>query len=70
MVTIFQWDSAKAERNERKHGIAFEDAKDVFVDDTRLDLYRGHEHGEPRWLTIGLRRRTVFGGGVHVERRQ
>jgi len=33
----FEWDAAKAEINERKHGIPFEVATLVFEDDDRID---------------------------------
>jgi uncharacterized DUF497 family protein len=32
METRFTWDSAKAEKNQRIHGISFEKAKEVFDD--------------------------------------
>jgi uncharacterized protein len=32
MATRFTWDAAKAERNQRVHGISFETAKEVFDD--------------------------------------
>ncbi|MCX6546122.1 MAG: BrnT family toxin [Acidobacteria bacterium] len=32
----FEWDSAKAEANLRKHGVSFEEAETVFSDDLAL----------------------------------
>ncbi|MGH6886311.1 MAG: BrnT family toxin [Geminicoccales bacterium] len=32
MELIFEWDSAKAEANERKHGVSFAEAATVFGD--------------------------------------
>jgi len=50
----FEWDDHKAERNLRKHGVSFAEAKTVFADplaQTYIDS--GHAAGEPRELTIG-----------------
>jgi uncharacterized DUF497 family protein len=33
----FEWDAAKAEMNERKHGISFEVAVEVFEDTERIE---------------------------------
>jgi hypothetical protein len=46
----FAWDSAKAEANERKHGVAFDEASTVFGDTLSVsgrDLE--HSVGESRW---------------------
>lgn len=50
----FEWDPAKDAANEQKHGIAFEDAKNVFRDPQHLieDAARP-EHGERRGKAIG-----------------
>jgi len=49
-----EWSEAKARENRRRHGVSFEFAKYVFDDELQVNLYRGHEHGEPRWWTIGM----------------
>lgn len=50
----FEWDANKAALNLRKHGVAFEDAARVFLDNARLEIYDGREdYGEERWATIG-----------------
>ena len=50
----FDWDDAKAASNLRKHGVAFEDAARVFLDDARIEGYDGREdYGEDRWISIG-----------------
>jgi uncharacterized DUF497 family protein len=54
MEVDFEWDQAKAERNWRKHGVSFEEAKSVFFDpfaETYPD--RRHSAVEKRELTIG-----------------
>ena len=50
-----EWDTDKATRNLKKHGVSFEDAELVFYDSGRVETYDGHEdYGEDRWATIGL----------------
>lgn len=51
----FEWDLAKADANERKHGVTFDEASTVFGDElsvTGRDLT--HSIGENRSVTIGL----------------
>lgn len=51
----FEWDSAKAALNLRKHGIVFEEASQVFLDPGRIEFHDGREaYGEDRWVTIGF----------------
>lgn len=49
----FEWDEAKNEVNQRKHGLSFVDAPLVFAGRTLTfeDLRR--LYGEPRYLTVG-----------------
>jgi hypothetical protein len=55
MDVEFTWDQGKARSNERKHGIAFEEAVTVFVDENAL-LIPDPEHssGEERFLILGM----------------
>jgi uncharacterized protein len=52
-MIVFEWDEAKAKINERKHGVSFEDAIQVF--DDPYALFREDPMGsdEPRWQAIG-----------------
>jgi hypothetical protein len=51
----FEWDSAKAEENLRKHGVSFEEAQTVFYDDFATEFYDDkHSGGEDRFLLLGL----------------
>jgi uncharacterized DUF497 family protein len=59
--TTFEWDEEKNKLNQKRHGIAFEDAKLVFNDPFMVilpDLYHGEE--EERWLAIGMVSRVLF----------
>ena len=52
----FEWDPMKARTNQRKHGITFEEAVNVFDDPYALfEQDRTHgKTGELRWQAIGL----------------
>ena len=52
----FVYDAQKGEINRRKHGISFEAAAYVFLDNLRLDFVddRHSTMEEERWITIGL----------------
>ena len=51
----FAWDSRKASENKRKHGISFEEAKTVFLDDNALLLADpDHSAEEDRFLLLGV----------------
>ena len=51
----FEWDEAKAEANERKHGGDFTEAMTVFADPLSLTGYDpDHSEDEHRYLTMGL----------------
>jgi len=57
----FEWDVEKDALNQKRHGIAFEDAKYVFNDPFKVilpDLY--HSEKEERWLAIGIVNRVLF----------
>ena len=51
----FEWDEAKASRNEKKHAIPFPFAARVFLDENRLErIDTRNEQSEPRWITVRL----------------
>lgn len=51
----FEWDSLKATANAKKHGVSFEEARSVFVDE-RAKLIDDPEHSEDedRFVLLGL----------------
>lgn len=57
----FEWDPRKAAANKRKHGVAFDEATSVFLDDNAL-LIQDPEHSgqEDRFLLLGLSERLRF----------
>jgi len=54
MTTRFEWDSAKAAVNLRKHEISFDIALRVFADPFALSEQVRIEGGEQRWQTLGI----------------
>ena len=50
----FEWDTAKAESNERKHGVSFAFASGVFLDEHLKQHLDERSVGEERWIAIGL----------------
>lgn len=50
----FEWDENKNKRNRQKHGVSFEEAKEVFKDEKRVEYQDlRFDYGEDRWKTIG-----------------
>ena len=55
----FEWDNIKNQQNSLKHGVSFEEAKEVFDDPlhiARLD-YR-YSYFEERWITLGATKKS------------
>lgn len=51
----FEWDARKAVDNLRKHGVSFEEAQTVFLDeDALLRPDEEHSDDEDRFLLLGL----------------
>lgn len=51
----FEWDDAKAESNEQKHGVTFSESTSVFADSLSVTGYDPrHSDDEDRFLTMGM----------------
>ena len=51
----FSWDDRKDRENQRKHGVSFDEATTVFLDERALLLDDpDHSEGESRFLLLGL----------------
>lgn len=48
----FEWDENKNKANQLKHGISFDEAKEVFQDDNAIE-FRGNTPDELRIIRIG-----------------
>jgi len=68
---IFEWDSEKAARNLRKHGVAFEEAKTVLRDPLSTTIPDpDHSIGEERFISMGLSDRRRLLVVAHTENDQ
>jgi len=51
----FEWDDRKAAANQKKHGVSFEEARTVFLDEqARLIDDPDHSEDEERFVMLGL----------------
>ena len=51
----FDWDEKKSSENKRKHGVSFEEAQSVFLDESAIRYYDpDHSHDEDRFLMLGM----------------
>ncbi len=50
----FEWDETKNRINQEKHGVSFEEAKEVFDDALQISkLDHRFNYFEERWITLG-----------------
>jgi uncharacterized protein len=55
MNMAFKWNAAKAALNRKKHGISFEEAKTVFLDENAIVIHDPeHSNDEERFIILGL----------------
>lgn len=67
MALQFEWDEEKARINMKKHGIPFELASKVFLDERRIEIFdEVHSIDEERYITIGMAGEVLF--VVYTER--
>jgi uncharacterized DUF497 family protein len=52
-IVEYEWDSAKANANFRKHGVLFSDAASVLEDELGLTVSDPYAE-EERWITLGM----------------
>lgn len=50
----FQFDSAKAKSNYKKHKVSFADAETVFYDDLAIHVEDTFSEEEERWIAMGM----------------
>jgi uncharacterized DUF497 family protein len=51
----FEWDSNKDKSNQNKHGVSFDEARTVFLDDYAIQFYDNeHSENEDRFLMLGM----------------
>ncbi len=54
-----EWDEAKNLSNQRKHGLSFEEASQVFLDPLHIVVADRLVDGEQRWQALGFARRAT-----------
>ena len=65
----FEWDSAKAAANVRKHAVSFEEAQSVFYDEFAIQFFdEEHSAGEERFLLLGMSTTARLPLVCHCER--
>lgn len=55
----FEWDEAKNIANQRKHGVSFEEASQVFLDPLHVVVADRVVDGEQRWQALGLASKAI-----------
>lgn len=69
MFLEFEWDDRKADENYRKHQVRFSEAATVWLDGAALEILDpDQEHGEERWIRMGISRCARILVVVFVER--
>ena len=58
----FEWDENKNKINKAKHGISFETAARVFLDENRVEIFdaKNSKENEDRFITIGKAGKILF----------
>ncbi len=68
-MLTFEWDNKKAQANEQKHGISFEESSSAFADPLSLTLHDPlHSANEERFVLIGASHKNRILVVVHTER--
>ncbi len=66
----FEWDARKSTENRRKHGISFEEAQTVFLDENALMIHDpDHSDDEDRFVLLGLSARVRLLAVCHCYRK-
>jgi uncharacterized protein len=69
MATRFEWNPIKAQTNQQKHQVDFEEASTIFDDPQFITFLDGeHSQDEERYITIGLSNKNRLLMVAHTER--
>ncbi len=58
-IMRFEWDSDKSISNKSKHGIDFQTAKELWLDENRTEIHAPHPM-EDRWIVIGKLQKKIW----------
>jgi hypothetical protein len=51
----FEWDDRKSRENKRKHGVSFDEARTVFLDENAVRYFDpDHSEDEDRFIMLGM----------------
>jgi hypothetical protein len=64
----FEWDENKNQLNQQKHGISFEEAKEIFNDTVFTSVSEKIDYGEIREISIGKIQHVLIVAVVHTDR--
>ena len=64
----FEWDENKNQLNQRKHGISFEEAKEIFFGTIFTSVSEKIDYGEIREISIGKIQNVLIVAVVHTDR--
>jgi len=68
-MLLFEWDTDKAKKNIKIHGVSFDEASTAFKDDLSLTIYDPlHSEEEDRLILIGNSCKNRLLVIVHIER--
>jgi len=68
-MTKFEWSTAKARANLKKHGVSFEEAQSVFYDEYARQFFdEAHSEKEERFIMLGMSIRSNVLVVCHCER--
>lgn len=70
MKLVFEWHPAKAKANLKAHGVSFDLATTVFKDPFAVERLDDREHGEPRFIILGMAEGHVLLFVAYTEREQ
>ena len=71
MELLFEWDERKAQENERKHRVSFQEAKTIFNDPLLITFPdEMHSEAEERLISVGASARRQILLVVHAERHE
>ncbi len=64
----FEWDENKNQLNQSKHGISFEEAKEIFFSTIFTSVSEKIDYGEIREISIGKIQSVLIVAVVHTDR--
>jgi uncharacterized DUF497 family protein len=71
MVLRFDWDTNKARRNQKNHGVSFNEASSVFFDENAVLIHDpDHSVEEDRYLLLGMSAKLRLLVVVHTYREE